>query len=125
MSIAALILAVAVAFPLLIFLLQDRLIFHPQPLADTQRAEIRKRFPAVEEVFLDSESRKLHAWHVTGAPGAPLVLYFGGNAEEVSWMIEDARARVPGVGRDVGDRLRVRSCLGTHDDRSDRSYRTG
>lgn len=98
MSIGALILAVAVAFPLLIFLMQDRLIFHPQPLAEAQRAELRKRFPAVEEVFLDSEGRKLHAWHVKGTAGAPLVIYFGGNAEEVSWMIEDARDRVPGVG---------------------------
>jgi hypothetical protein len=97
-SIAALILVVAVAFPLLIFLMQDRLIFHPQPLAEAQRAEIRKRYPAVEEVFLDSEGRKLHAWHVKGAAGAPLVIYFGGNAEEVSWMIDDARARVPDAG---------------------------
>lgn len=98
MSLAALILVVAVAFPLLIFLMQDRLIFHPQPLAEARRAEIRKRFPAVEEAFLDSEGRKLHAWHVKGAAGAPLVIYFGGNAEEVSWMIDEARARVPEVG---------------------------
>jgi pimeloyl-ACP methyl ester carboxylesterase len=34
---------------------------------------------------------------VPGAPGAPLVVYFGGNAEEVSWMIEDALTRTPGV----------------------------
>jgi pimeloyl-ACP methyl ester carboxylesterase len=98
LSIAALILVVAVAFPLLIFLMQDSLIFHPQPLAETQRAEIRKRFPGVEEIFLDSEGRKLHAWHVKGTAGAPLVIYFGGNAEEVSWMIDDARARVPDAG---------------------------
>ena len=32
------------------------------------------------------------------APGAPLVLYFGGNAEDVSWMIGDALERAPGVG---------------------------
>jgi len=52
---------------------------------DAQRAEVKARFPAVEEVFLESENQKLHAWHVKAAPGAPLVLYFGGNAEDVNF----------------------------------------
>src|SRR5690606_12067614 len=30
--------------------------------------------------------------------GEPLVIYFGGNAEEVSWMLEEAPRRAPGVG---------------------------
>jgi pimeloyl-ACP methyl ester carboxylesterase len=34
---------------------------------------------------------------VKAAPGAPLVLYFGGNAEDVSWMIGDALQKAPGV----------------------------
>src|SRR3989475_10330801 len=38
---------------------------------------------------------RLHAWH---ARGFPLVLYYGGNAEEVSWMLEEAPRRAPGVG---------------------------
>ena len=33
---------------------------------------------------------RFHAWHLKS--GAPLVLYFGGNAEEVSWMLEEAGA---------------------------------
>jgi hypothetical protein len=80
-----------------VYLLQDRLIFQPYPLHETQRAEIRKRHPAVEEVFIETERRKIHAWHVKAPAGAPLILYFGGNAEDVSGMIDDALSQGPGV----------------------------
>ena len=79
------------------YLLQDRLIFYPQPLDAPRRAEVKARFPAVEEIFVEAEKQRLHAWHVKGAPGGPLVLYFGGNAEDVSWMIGDALQQAPGV----------------------------
>jgi pimeloyl-ACP methyl ester carboxylesterase len=91
----AILAAIAIGFPVLMYLVQDRLLFFPQPLAESRRAEIGKRFPGVEEVFIDAENHKLHAWHIRGNP---LVIYFGGNAEEVSWMIEEARTRTPGVG---------------------------
>lgn len=89
-------LAVAIGVPLGVYFIQDRLLFHPQRLDEARRADIKKRFPAVDEVFLDAGGVKLHAWHVKGQPGAPLVMYFGGNAEEVSWMI-DAAAAIPAV----------------------------
>ncbi len=93
---AAALLVVAVGFPLLIYLVQDRLLFFPQPLSEARRAQVADRFPAVKEVFLKGEDQeRLHAWHIKGDP---LVLYFGGNAEEVSWMIEAAVERTPGVG---------------------------
>ena len=87
-----------IGVPLLMYFMQDKLLFHPQPLTERNRAEISKRFSGVREILLQDEGVKLQAWHVPGAPGSPLVLYFGGNAEEVSWMIEDARSRVPGLG---------------------------
>ena len=83
-----------VAFLLALYFLQERLIFFPQPLNAEQRAAVKKQFPAVREIFLESE---IHAWHVPAAPGAPLVIYFGGNAEEVSWMIPEALERTPGI----------------------------
>lgn len=44
----------------------------------------------MKELFLPAEDgTRLHAWHVPARAGAPLVLYFGGNAEEVSWMLEE------------------------------------
>ena len=89
--------AVAIGLPLVVYLLQDRLLFHPYPLHETQRAQILKRHPAVEEVFIESDGYKLHAWHLKGPAGAPLILYFGGNAEDVSWMLGGAGA-APTVG---------------------------
>lgn len=89
---------VVLAFPLLMYLMQDQLLFHPQPLGENSRIEIGKRFPDVQEIVLEADGNKLQAWYVKGLPAKPLVIYFGGNAEEVSWMIEDARRRVPGVG---------------------------
>jgi hypothetical protein len=94
----AILLAVAIGVPAALYFAQDRLLFFPQPLPDSRRAEIARRHPSVEELVLDAEGRKLHAWHVKGAPGKPLVLYFGGNGEEVSWMLEHAETRAPGVG---------------------------
>jgi uncharacterized protein len=76
------------------YLMQDQLIFFRQPVREAQRDSIARRFPAVESVFIHTDVR-LHAWHIRGSP---LVLYFGGNAEEVSWMLEEAPRRAPGVG---------------------------
>jgi len=83
--------AVVVGFPLLMYLMQDSLIFFRKPVHETQRDSIARRFPAVESVFIQADVR-LHAWHIRGSP---LVLYFGGNAEEVSWMLEEAPRRAP------------------------------
>ena len=78
----------------MVYLAQDALIFLRQPIADGRRAEIAARHPAVADVFLSAaDGTRIHAWHLKS--GAPLVLYFGGNAEEVSWMIEEARAQAP------------------------------
>jgi len=89
---------VAVGFPLLMYLMQDSLLFHPQPLHPVQRDSIAKRSAAGEVFLQDPNGVRLHAWHVKAAPGKPLVIYFGGNAEDVSWMIDEARSRAPGVG---------------------------
>jgi hypothetical protein len=75
---------------LALFFVQERLIFHPQP---GPRAA-----PGADSVFIDAgDGTRLHAWHVKAGPGAPLVLYFGGNAEEVSWMVAEAPRRAPGI----------------------------
>ena len=88
---------VAIGLPLIVYLAQDALIFYRQPLPESRRAEISRRFPEVQEIFLQStEGTKIHAWHVRAPATAPLVIYFGGNAEEVSWMIE-ATQDAPGV----------------------------
>ena len=88
-------LVVAIALPLLMYMAQDSLIFHPQRISEAQREAIARR-ASVQSLFMDSaDGTRLHAWHVQGDP---LILYFGGNAEEVSWMLDDAARRAPGVG---------------------------
>src|SRR5262245_3427486 len=90
--------AVVLGVPLLAFLLQDRLIFHPRPLSEAARQDIRLRFAEGQNVFATAaDGTRIHAWHVPGPSGAPLVIYFGGNAEEVSWMLGAAKI-APKVG---------------------------
>jgi len=98
-SIIKVVLGVALGLPLVMYLLQDRLIFYPQPLSEERRALIAHRFAAAQSVSIHAaDGTRLHAWHVKGRPGAPLVIYFGGNAEEVSWMVAEALERAPGSG---------------------------
>ena len=91
--------AVVVGVPVLMYLLQERLIFHPQPLSEAGVEAIAQRFPKSKNLYAKAAyGTRLHAWLVEAAPGAPLVLYFGGNAEEVSWMLYEVGRRAPGVG---------------------------
>src|SRR5258706_15473179 len=93
-TLGVILVAAALGVPLAMYLLQDQLVFYPQRLSESHRAEIARRFPDVQQVFLEAGGQvRLHAWHVRRAPGAPLVIYFGGNAEEVSWMLGETAAR--------------------------------
>ncbi|MEP6997089.1 MAG: alpha/beta hydrolase [Betaproteobacteria bacterium] len=67
---------------------QERLLFFPQPLIST--AHLPARLSPLEVVVADGTH--LRGWIVTGAATpAPAVIYFGGNAEEVSRTLADAR----------------------------------
>jgi pimeloyl-ACP methyl ester carboxylesterase len=87
--------AVAIGVPLLVYLAQDALIFHRQPLAEGRRAQLARQADVAEVWLRAADGARVHAWHLRAGP--TLVLYFGGNAEEVSWMLEAARAEAPGV----------------------------
>jgi pimeloyl-ACP methyl ester carboxylesterase len=104
LSLAKIAAAVAVGLPLIVYLAQDSLIFYRQPLPDARRAEIARRFPAATEVTIHAvDGAKLNGWLVRpgGSERAPLVLYYGGNAEEVSHMLEaigdPVRGDTPGI----------------------------
>lgn len=81
----------AVGFSALLYFSQDRLIFHPQPAPSPLLARAGL---AVEEVEVRApDGIALRGW--LSRPGAssgrlPLVIYFGGNAEEVSGQIGQA-----------------------------------
>ena len=83
---------VALGFPILVYFFQERLLFFPQPLAaDPLKANSGA---AIEEVnLITADQVRLHGWLVKAAPTrtpAPLLIYFGGNAEEVSWLASTA-----------------------------------
>jgi pimeloyl-ACP methyl ester carboxylesterase len=79
--------------PLFLWFFQERLIFFPRPL------EFRPALRAGgEEVAITAaDGTTLRGWLVRGGGSpAPLVIYFGGNAEEVSWMAEAAAGEFTG-----------------------------
>lgn len=78
----------ALGLPAAAWLAQDRMIFYPQPVAST--AHLPARAAPFEVIAADGTV--LRGWIARGAAApAPAVIYFGGNAEEVSWTLADAR----------------------------------
>jgi pimeloyl-ACP methyl ester carboxylesterase len=82
-SLAKIIVGVALGVPLFMWLFQERMLFLPRPLESRPAPR-----PNIEEVtIVAADGIRLRGWMVksAGMP-APLVIYFGGNAEEVSWL---------------------------------------
>jgi len=80
--------AVAIGIPAAAWWAQDRLIFFPQPIGSTRHLP-----PAAAPLeVVAADGIRLRGWIVAAnATPAPTVIYFGGNAEEVSWTLADAR----------------------------------
>ena len=78
-----------------VYSIQDGMIFFPQPLGDGMRRIVHKARPDAEEIELKTaDGHRLHGWFVRnhdGASLAPALIYFGGNAEEVSGIALQAR----------------------------------
>jgi pimeloyl-ACP methyl ester carboxylesterase len=83
-----LIAALVLGVPAWAWFTQESMLFFPQPVAST--AHLPARASLLEVVAADGTH--LRGWIVKGvAAPAPAVIYFGGNAEEVSWTISDTR----------------------------------
>ena len=80
-------LGVVLGVPLFMWLFQERMIFLQRPLESRPAPR-----PDLEEIEIaEAEGVTLRGWLVKGAGSpAPLVIYFGGNAEEVSWLAQTA-----------------------------------
>jgi uncharacterized protein len=77
-----------IGVPAVAWLAQDRLIFFPQPVASTSHLPATARPLEINA----TDDTRLRGWmRVATATPAPVVLYFGGNAEEVSWTLVDKR----------------------------------
>ena len=80
--------AIVLGVPAAAWFAQERLIFFPQPGAST----IPLPAHAVPLEVAAADGTPLRGWILRGAaPPSPAVIYFGGNAEEVSWTLADKR----------------------------------
>ncbi len=70
----------------LLYFAQDSLIFYSSPISQGNRQRFAKH-----EITFEREGIKLHGWLVkTSQPhNKPFIIYYGGNAEEVSGNIAD------------------------------------
>jgi len=86
-SVVKVLVGVAIGVPLLMWFFQERLIFFPRLLESPPATS-----PNVEQItVVAADGTNLRGWLVRGtALPAPLVIYFGGNAEEVSWLTQVA-----------------------------------
>ncbi|MDY6991228.1 MAG: alpha/beta hydrolase [Pseudomonadota bacterium] len=84
------ILQVYIILGLVIYLAQDHLLFPKQPLAPKNQQWLAQTFPNAEITFLTPDQIQLQGWLLRSpqatAEKTPLLIYFGGNAEEVSTM---------------------------------------
>ena len=102
--------AVVVAVPAAAWLAQERLVFFPQPMVGT--AHLPAGAQALEMPHGDG-TRLAGIFVPASAPRAPVVLFFGGNAEEISWTLADARwPRDWSIRRDQLSRLRRERGIG-------------
>lgn len=82
------VLAIVAGVPAAAWLSQERLIFFPQPIGGT--THLPSHAEPLEIVA--SDGTRLAGFLLPGsARPAPVLLYFGGNAEEISWTLADRR----------------------------------
>lgn len=80
---------VVIGNPILLYFLQERLIFFPHPMNEGNRKLVSERYSTVREVNLvGAQGNKLHGWfqQAQGLKQAPLIIYFGGNEEDLSFV---------------------------------------
>ena len=91
-------LAIFVGVCAVLYLLQEQLIFLRPPLADGDRHVVRLLSGTAEVRVKAHDGTRLHGWLRRTAretPSRGLVIYFGGNAEEVSGLMHDAPMLAP------------------------------
>jgi uncharacterized protein len=92
-SLFNIIIGVAIGIPLFfypyLYGFQDHLLFYPQPLSAQEQAALARAYPGTEVRFSAADGTVLHGWLRRDQTDAPLLIYFGGNAEEVSWLLAE------------------------------------
>ncbi len=82
------VLVIIAIFLSMVYFLQDDAIFVKQPISD-QRVRNLRLDPNVDEINISiNEKTNLHGWLLNNSETKRTIIYFGGNAEEVSWIID-------------------------------------
>lgn len=88
------VLIVPLTLCLFLYFNQERMLFFPRPLSPSAKQMLQERSPHGEIRLTAADGTSLHGWLVN-APTAgrmPLLIYWGGNAEEVSgFLLADAQ----------------------------------
>lgn len=70
---------------------QESRLFLPRTMDDARAASVMKQVPDARHVWLQArDGTRLHGWFrpaTAGAPSGRVLLYFGGNAEDVHWRL--------------------------------------
>ena len=80
-----------------LFISQEAMIFPGSRMDLVPYGDPAAQFPDVADATLQApDGTSLQGWLIDRGKGAPLLIYFGGNAEEVSYNIPDFRQHFPG-----------------------------
>jgi pimeloyl-ACP methyl ester carboxylesterase len=118
----------------LLFVVQEQMLFFPQDIDAGRMAQLSRR-PGSSQLAVRTASGAVQVFlQEPEVPTSACLLYFGGNAEETSWILDEARSlgarklaavNYPGYGRSEGrpgratieptalaafDALRARNC---------------
>ena len=86
MTVISIAVLIYVGFCAFIYASQRNAIYYPTP---------EVHVPEVADIRLDSDGETLKIWHLAYADGSSAIIYFGGNAEEVSGNIPQFRNIFP------------------------------
>lgn len=82
-------LVVIILFAAMLYFRQDGMIFLGAKLSSSNLRELLNRFPHSEMRITTADGTELHGWYLraNGDDPAPLLIYFGGNAENIAHML--------------------------------------
>jgi len=89
------ILAILIGFPLtiwaILYIFQEKFLFLPPATDEAMIRRVSNKFPGCEITLTTPDHVKLHGWYIPGntAPKSPLFIYFGGNSEDMTGVLDD------------------------------------
>lgn len=79
------------SFCVYVYLIQEKMIFFPYPpMSEARKNETLLAFPGSEVIIPTPDGQVLQGWFIQNGPdNSPLLIYYGGNAEDISVQLQD------------------------------------